>query len=228
MRNWLQVRRPALLRDLRQVRRIVGPLPEQRVTVDAVLAVPDVLARLDRWGQRLFVGQCRKLSVTVDGEHDEDQRKQRGPDDEKQACLPFRHAHLVTALRASHARWLVRSQAATRVPGPHSHVDAGEVGNPYPCCIDDCDEDDCENQEAERARERPAAHRWLDSHDTPPLPGSIRRANSGAVRLRGLLPECESCGCLLLKPDRDCNSQFRRVISRPYRDLPTSSRASPG
>ena len=57
----------AMLRDLGQVRRVVGALAEQRVAVDAVLPVPDVLAgddlRRDRSRRCVSLPNCRWLSM---------------------------------------------------------------------------------------------------------------------------------------------------------------------
>ena len=84
----------ALLRDLGQVRRVVRALAEQRVAVDAVLAVPHVLAGDDLRRDGLGVRQLAELSVAVDGQPDEDGREDGGADDEEQAGLPLGHAHL--------------------------------------------------------------------------------------------------------------------------------------
>ena len=69
-----QVGVTALLGDLGQVGRVVGALAEQRVAVDAVLAVPHVLARDDRARERLLVRERGELAVTVDRQPEEDQR----------------------------------------------------------------------------------------------------------------------------------------------------------
>ena len=51
-----------MLRDLRQVRREVRALAEQRVAVDAVLAVPHVLAGDHLRRELVGIGQLAELS----------------------------------------------------------------------------------------------------------------------------------------------------------------------
>ena len=89
-----QVRLAAMLGDLGQVRREVRALAEQRVAVDAVLSVPDVLA-LDHVGRdRVGVGQLAEARMAMDGQPDEDRREDRRADHEEEARVTSRHAHL--------------------------------------------------------------------------------------------------------------------------------------
>ena len=69
-----QVRVAPMLGDLGQIRRVVGTLAEQRVAIDAVLAVPDVLARDDVGRDRVRVRELGESRVAVDGQGDEDER----------------------------------------------------------------------------------------------------------------------------------------------------------
>jgi hypothetical protein len=82
------------LGDLRQIRREVRALTEQRVAVDAVLAVPDMLALGHVFGDEVRVGQLGELAVAVHGHRDEDEGKEGGTADEEQPCLTLRHIRL--------------------------------------------------------------------------------------------------------------------------------------
>ena len=84
----------ALLRDLGQVRRVVRPLSQQRVAVDAVLPVPHVLAGDHLRRDGLGVRQLAESHVAVNGQPDEDRREDAGADDEEQPRLPFGHSDL--------------------------------------------------------------------------------------------------------------------------------------
>ena len=78
-----QVRRATLLRDLGQVGCVVRALAEQRMAVDAIVLVPDILAVSHCRRDVLGVGQGGKLSVAVDRETQEGQcRDQHGTDGE--------------------------------------------------------------------------------------------------------------------------------------------------
>ena len=97
-----QVHVAPLLGDLGQVWSVVRALAEQRVTVDAVLAVPHVLAGDDIRRDGFRVRQFGELHVAVDREPDEDRREQRRPDNEEQSRLPFGHSDLTSG---TDARW---------------------------------------------------------------------------------------------------------------------------
>jgi hypothetical protein len=64
-----------LLGNLREVGRVIRTLPQQRVTVGAVLLVPDAFASDDFRRQLLGVRQRRELSMAVDGQPDEHEGK---------------------------------------------------------------------------------------------------------------------------------------------------------
>ena len=84
----------ALLGNLRQVRGVIGALTEQRVTVDAVVIVPDILATGDLRGDLLGIGQCGKLPVTVDRHAKEHHRSDGRRYQRERACLTFVHCEL--------------------------------------------------------------------------------------------------------------------------------------
>ncbi len=107
-----QVHVAPLLGDLGQVRCVVRALAEQRVTVDAVLAVPHVLAGDDIRRDGFRVRQLAELHVAVDREPKEDQREQRRTDNEEQSRLPFGHADLTSG---TDARWDGHRGCSTRV-----------------------------------------------------------------------------------------------------------------
>ena len=88
-----------MLRDLRQIRRVIGALAEQRVAVDAVLAVPHVLARDHIGRDRVRVRQLGESRVAVDGQCEEDEGEDRRARNEEEARLPSGHAHLEAAMR---------------------------------------------------------------------------------------------------------------------------------
>jgi hypothetical protein len=81
-----------MLCDLRQVRGVVGPFPEQRVAVDAVLAVPDVLAGNHIGRDLVRVRQVGESRVAVDGQREEDESKARRARNEEEARLPSGHS----------------------------------------------------------------------------------------------------------------------------------------
>ena len=66
-----QVRRATLFGNLGQVRCVIGALAQQGVAVDAVLPMPDVLARDDLGRDLVRVGEGGELPVAVDRKGDE-------------------------------------------------------------------------------------------------------------------------------------------------------------
>ena len=78
-----QVRLAAMLGDLGQVGRVVRALAQQRVAVDAVLPVPDVLARDHVGRDRVGVGQLAEARMAMDGQPDEDRREDVVPTTKK-------------------------------------------------------------------------------------------------------------------------------------------------
>jgi hypothetical protein len=87
----LQVRGAAVLRDLGQVRRVVGAFAEQRVAVDAVVLVPDILAMRDGRRDVLCVRQFGELPVAVDGQPQEGQLQPRRGADREESGLSLVH-----------------------------------------------------------------------------------------------------------------------------------------
>jgi len=71
----MQVGIPALLRDLRQIGCVVGAFTEQGVAIGAVLVVPHPFAGNDLGSQLIDVGQVDELPVTIQGQTQENQRK---------------------------------------------------------------------------------------------------------------------------------------------------------
>ena len=89
-----QVRCAAMLGDLGQVRRIVGAFTENSVTVDTVVAVPDILATHDAVGNGVGVGQLGELPVAVYRQDQEHQRRDGGGCDGEDAGLSLVHLDL--------------------------------------------------------------------------------------------------------------------------------------
>ncbi len=117
LQEFPEVGRAALCGDLRQIGRIVRALAEERVTVDAVLAVPHVLAGDDRRVDRRRVSQLRKLPVAVDGKTHEDRRTGQRADEEEEPGAPPRHrrSDLVGSRRA---RRMVKPAAEANAMSP--------------------------------------------------------------------------------------------------------------
>lgn len=87
-----QIRFATVLGDLRQIGREIRALTEERVAVDAVLLVPDVLALGDVRRDQVGVGGGAELAVTVDGEGDEDGREEPRAHEEEEPGLTLGHA----------------------------------------------------------------------------------------------------------------------------------------
>src|SRR5690606_3964967 len=89
-----QVRRAAMLGDFGEVWRIVGAFAQYCVAVDAVVAVPGILAAHDGVRDLVRVGQLGKLAMAVYRKHQEDQRCNGGGRDGEHAGLTFIHHSL--------------------------------------------------------------------------------------------------------------------------------------
>jgi hypothetical protein len=85
----LKVLRASLLRNLGQVRRVIGTFSKQCVAVDAIVVVPDILAMRDRWRDVPRICQLRELPVAVDGQRHKYKRGDRGRPEREKSCLPF-------------------------------------------------------------------------------------------------------------------------------------------
>ena len=122
----------SLLRDLGQVGCVVGALPEQRVAVDAVLSVPDVLAGDDLRGDGLRVGELAESHVAVNREPGEDCREDARADDEEKPRLPFGTSDLASLVAhlQHHREHLPRASADPRagvVDSPRLGRDAARL-----------------------------------------------------------------------------------------------------
>ena len=86
-----QVGRTALLGDLGQIGRVIRTLTEQRVTVDAIVPVPDMLPGDHFRGELVGVRELGKLPVAVDGEGDKYETEHPGRTEEECAGLSLGH-----------------------------------------------------------------------------------------------------------------------------------------
>ena len=108
-----KVRLSTQLGNLGQVGRVVRALAKQRMTVDAILAVPHVLAGHDVRRQCVLVSQPTELVVAVDREGDEDEREQRRAPNEEHAGLSLGHIPLDAGPRGVDGAAFLASAAET-------------------------------------------------------------------------------------------------------------------
>lgn len=81
----------ALLGDLGQIGRVVGPFTEHGVAVDAVVAVPHMLALDDLLGQRVCIGEGIELTMAIDRQAEEHQGKEESSYDKEQPSVTLCH-----------------------------------------------------------------------------------------------------------------------------------------
>jgi hypothetical protein len=87
----LKIRGATMLRDLGQVRRVVGAFAKQRVTVDAVVLVPDILAMGDGGRDVLCIREFGELPVAVDGQPQENHYSHDRRTDREESSLSLIH-----------------------------------------------------------------------------------------------------------------------------------------
>lgn len=86
-----EIRRPSLLRDFGQVGRVVAALAKKRMTIDAIVFVPDILPPDDLGRQLVFIRERGKLPVAVDCQYDKYSGGYKRANNEKKPSLSFCH-----------------------------------------------------------------------------------------------------------------------------------------
>ena len=139
-----------MLRDLREVRRVVGAFAEQRVAVDAVLAVPHVLA-----GDHLRRDRCPQCvsspnsSVAVNRQPDKDEREHGRADNEEETRLPSGHAHLDVVMRRHSPVMRCPNQRSAVTLRKRSDADAREIADADPRRVDHRNEHDQDDEDTQ-------------------------------------------------------------------------------
>ena len=128
----LQILRAALLRDLGQVRRIVGALSKQRVAIYAIVLVPDIFAMSDRGRNVLRIGQLGKLAVAIDSQHQEGQRSDSSGTERKEPCLPFVQ---VLSFGLDVDAGPVLDADIARIDDADGHQNQDEITDPFQCSV---------------------------------------------------------------------------------------------
>src|SRR5512138_2768382 len=97
----VQVLLASKLRDLREIRRVVRTLAKERVTVDAIILVPDILAGDDGRRNVLCIRELAELAVAFDRHPEKHEGRDCGTRNGEDSGLSLIHRSAPTSRRRS-------------------------------------------------------------------------------------------------------------------------------